>query len=74
MRNSQDRYCYRHCKCIRCGEADSIFWSSVVPSGLVIECDVPCSCGDFDALLGDEVEFQPVAPEVHFNPADVLLH
>jgi hypothetical protein len=54
---------------------ETIFWSVVVPTGIIIEAEVPCECcGSFDALLGDEVALQPVTPTTYFNPADVLLH
>lgn len=75
MRNSQDRYAYRHCKCISCGAQETIFWSMIVPTGIIIEAEVPCdTCSGWDVMLGDEVALQPVPPETYFNPADVLLH
>ena len=76
MRNSFDRYCYRHCKCVRCGEKDILEWSEVVPSGLIIEPDEPCSvCGHVSAHLGDEVDLK-ACPSLAtwFSREDVVLH
>lgn len=76
MRNSQDRHAYRQCKCVKCGNEETIFWSMIVPTGIIIEADVPCDvCGESDAMLGNEIAPATEMPlGFYFNPQDVLVH
>jgi hypothetical protein len=74
--NEFDRYCYRKCKCVRCGCEDIIHWNSIVPCGLIIEPDEPCGvCGDDSAFIGDEVSLD-ITPHLstRFCKDDVVLH